>query len=345
MRDILDILEEWVSEQKAVAIATVVNTWGSSPRKTGSKLAVRSDGAMAGSVSGGCIEGAVAETAMKIIAGAPPQLLKFGVSDNEAWDVGLACGGTIEVFVQTLDVGLFTQAASQIKTDQTIALISCIEGAEDLIGKQVLVDPQGDPIAGDQGLLRDLSRSGLQNAISRRECGRLETASVTDRAFFLDIIAAPSQLVLIGGVHISIALAQLAKVLGYKVIVVDPRRLFATDDRFPAVDKLIRSWPQDAYKQIDLNSETAIAVLTHDPKIDDPAIIAALEKPVFYIGVLGSPTTHTKRLERLRKAGCSEGQLAKLHAPIGLDLGAQSPEEIALTIIAEILAVHSGKST
>lgn len=340
MRDIMEALETWSSAGDAIALATVVNTWGSAPRKVGSKLAVRADGTMVGSVSGGCVEGAVAETALQVINGAPPRLLKFGVSDETAWDVGLACGGSIEVFVQLLDADLFQNAASLIRKDQSLAVLTKIEDTDDIPGQQTLLDQEGVFVAGDNDLLSEPILDTVQSAFQRHESGRIYPEISKGDQLFLDIIPAPAKLVLIGGVHISIALAKLAKGLDYKTIIVDPRKLFASDERFPAVDQLIHSWPHEAYEQIELDPETAIAVLTHDPKIDDPAILGALDHPVFYIGVLGSRKTHAKRIERLRQAGCSDQQLARLHAPIGLHIGAQSPEEIALSILAEITATR-----
>jgi xanthine dehydrogenase accessory factor len=340
MRDIIDTINDWMSDQRPIAIATVVSTWGSSPRQSGSKMAVRADGTMVGSVSGGCVEGAVTTAALDIIEGADPQLLKFGVPDDTAWDVGLACGGSIEVFVQMLDRELFIQAAKLIDLQKTFAMITCIEGSDGECGEQVLIDSAGAFVAGQAELLEDLHHGALISALERGGSGRLDITSLPGRAFFIDVISPPKKLILVGGVHISIALANIAHQLGYRTIVVDPRRLFATDERFPAVDQLLRAWPLEAYQQIGLDRETAIAVLTHDPKIDDPAVIGALEHPVFYIGVLGSRKTHASRLERLRQAGCDEQQLDRLHAPIGLHIGAQSPEEIALSIMAEIVAAE-----
>lgn len=337
MRDIIDVLEAWIDSGEPVVTATVVSTWGSSPRKSGSKMAVRGDGTMIGSVSGGCVEGAVAETAMQVLEGAPPQLLKFGVSDETAWGVGLACGGSIEVFVQKLDAPVFRAAANHIRSDQSLAILTQIEGAGDEVGRQLLIGRDGKPLAGDESILDDPLQDVIGRAFQRGQSARLDLGA-KDSAIFIDLMPAPRRLVMIGGVHISIALAGMAKTLGFKTIVVDPRRLFASAERFPDVDLLIPSWPQDAYEQIVLDHETAVAVLTHDPKIDDPAIIGALDSPAFYIGVLGSRKTHNRRLGRLKEAGIDDEQLARLHAPIGLDIGAQSPEEIALSILAEITA-------
>lgn len=343
MRDIYSTLKDWLPDNAPIVLATVVSTWGSSPRVVGSNMAVRSDGTMVGSVSGGCVEGAVTETALQVIGGAPPQLLKFGVADDTAWEVGLACGGSIEVFVQPLNREIMSAAGKLIDSDQSFALVSCIKGPETDIGKQALLDMEATFLAGDEGIISDITEADLQQAMRRGESGRLNARLSQERELFIDVVRSPARLVMIGGVHISIVLAEIAKLLGYKTIVVDPRRLFASESRFPAVDELLQMWPQEAYGQIGLDRETAVAILTHDPKIDDPAVLGALEDKVFYIGVLGSQRTHEKRLERLRNAGCSDEQLARLHAPIGLDLGAQSPEEIALAIMAEITAARKGK--
>jgi xanthine dehydrogenase accessory factor len=343
MRDIYDALKNWLREDEPLAIATVVTTWGSSPRSVGSKMAVRADGAMLGSVSGGCVESAVAETALQIIQGASPQLLEFGVADDTAWEVGLACGGSIEVFVQALNPEIFSRAGKVIESDQSFVIIYCIAGPDEDIGKQALIDADAELLSGDEEIISDIPITQLQAALGRGESHRLKTGHPSERELFFDLISAPARLVLIGGVHISIALAEIAKLMDYKTILIDPRRLFASQERFPAVDELIRMWPQEAYEQIGLDQDTAVAILTHDPKIDDPAVLGALQHNVSYVGVLGSQKTHAERLKRLRKAGCSDAELAKLHAPIGLDLGAQSPEEIALSIMAEITAARRNK--
>ena len=342
MRDILSTIQEWVASGQDIALATVVSTWGSSPRKTGSKMAIRSDGLMAGSVSGGCVEGAVVENALEILQGAPPRLLKYGVSDDTAWNVGLACGGSIEVFVQRLDPESFNAISKLITANRTAAALTIIEGDKAVLGQQTLFNGEGGVIAGDENLLDPREKEAVDAAFARGQSQRIHQSASTDRALFLDFIPAPMKLVIIGGVHISIALAEIARAVGYQTILIDPRRMFASGERFTDVDELIHTWPQDAYKEIELDRETAIAVLTHDPKIDDPAIIGALEHPVFYIGVLGSRKTHAKRMTRLRDAGCSDQQLDRLHAPIGLHIGAQSPEEIALSIMAEITAARRG---
>lgn len=341
MRDICKPLQSWLAEGQPVALATVVATWGSAPRKIGSNMAVRADGTMAGSVSGGCVEGAVVEQALKVIQGEPPQLLKFGVSDDDAWQVGLACGGSIEVFIQPVDEAILSQALTLMDKDRTVGLLTRIEAPENQRGGQALLAADGRNIAGDPTLLESANKEKVLRMLVAGESARLESVEQEDQTLFLQVVSAPKKLVIIGGVHISIPLANMAKTLGFETIVVDPRRLFGSDERFPFVDRLIGAWPQDAYTQIEIDSETAIAVLTHDPKIDDPAIIGALKTPVFYIGVLGSRRTHARRVERLKEAGVDDDLLARLHAPIGLHIGAQSPEEIALSIMAEIIAAHN----
>jgi xanthine dehydrogenase accessory factor len=335
MRDILDRLTEWLAAGERVALATVVQTWGSSPRRVGAKMAVTTDGKIAGSVSGGCVENAVVETALGILKGRPAELLHFGVADETAWQVGLACGGSIDVFVQALNKDMFAKLHSVLTSHTRAAHLTILRGPGNLAGRELLLDANGvvattlEPSFDPR--LTDLAQAALNSPISSRQelDGTLEV--------FTEILLAPPALVLVGGAHIAVALAGLAKALGFRTVVVDPRRTWASDERFPGADQLIPAWPDEAFEKIGLNSSTAVATLTHDPKLDDPALILALQSDAFYIGALGSKSTQARRRARLQQAGLSDSQLARLHAPIGLDLGAETPEEIALSIMAQVL--------
>jgi xanthine dehydrogenase accessory factor len=304
-------------------------------------MAISSSGKIAGSVSGGCVESAVVEKALSILNGSSPELLHFGVSDEIAWEVGLACGGTIEVFITPLEMTDFKRMKSVIDRKQPLLYAIVLSGPPDTAGKTVIFD--GGAAAPDVPALEagmDQFKVGLKDALTQQIPQRIRTEGESGLEIFINSVQPPERLVIVGGVHIAIALAGLARQLGFETVVVDPRRLFSSRDRFPGVDRLIQDWPQEALSELDLTPSTAVAVLTHDPKIDDPAVMAALDSPAFYVGVLGSRKTHSARVERLRQAGVDDEALGRLHAPIGLDLGAKSPEEIALSILAEIVATR-----
>ncbi|MCC6297929.1 MAG: XdhC family protein [Anaerolineales bacterium] len=335
MRDILNTLERWLTEGESIALATVIETWGSAPRKIGSHMAFTLSGKIAGSVSGGCVENAVIEAGLHSLKTNQPQLLHFGVADENAWEVGLACGGSIEVFVQPLDAEFFQALHSALTNEATIVHATIICGADDVLGRELLIS-DNRIVAGAFGNEWDEAVLTLgMEALSQRHSQRAQLNEETE--VFLDVNVPAPTLVVVGGVHIAVALVSLAKTLGYKTILVDPRKAWGSEERFPNVDVLLQSWIDEAFAKIKLNPSTAVASLTHDPKIDDPAIKLALNSSAFYVGALGSKTTNAKRRERLSNDGVSESQLSRLHAPIGLDIGAQNPEEIALAIMSEVV--------
>ena len=339
MRDILPELDTWRAENKSIALATVIQTWGSSPRRAGAKMALTSEGNITGSVSGGCVEGAVFDTGMEVLKSNHPQLLHFGVADETAWEVGLACGGSIDIFVKPLDMEIFSPLRSTLVDEKSAVLVTVVRGPEELLGREMLVREDGyvtgtieDPL---NEQIEDLARETLTQGESRRAMLN------EDVEVFVEVISPPPTLVAVGGVHITIALMALAKTLGYRTIVIDPRGAFGNETRFPHVDQLIQSWPQEAFQQIPINRSTAVAMLTHDPKLDDPALKIALRSSAFYVGALGSKTTQAKRRQRLLDDGLTQEQLDRLHGPIGLDIGAGTPEEIAISIMAEIVAARN----
>jgi xanthine dehydrogenase accessory factor len=339
MKDILSQLLDWRRNGEIIAIATVVRTWGSSPREVGAKMGITTSGKMTGSVSGGCVEGAVVEVGMEVAQTRKPRLLHFGVADETAWEVGLACGGTIEVFVQPLDPQVFEQLYPIIETEQPAASVTIIRGPDHLLGRG-LVWAEGQNMP--QVLEGELLEVSLQTARTALATGESRRTMLLDGQveIFADVILPSPTLVIVGGVHISIVLAKLAKVLGYHTVIVDPRRAFANPERFSEADSLIQAWPDEALESLPLSRLSAVAVLTHDPKLDDPALLVALPSPAFYVGALGSKTTQAKRRSRLLEAGLSEKQVGRLHGPIGLDIHAHTPEEIALSILAEIVAAR-----
>ena len=332
MRDVIQDIDQWLGDEAPIAIATVISTWGSAPRRVGAKLAMTSDGKMSGSVSGGCVEGAVFESGVEVLVNRQSRLLHFGVADETAWDVGLACGGTIDVFVEPLDPVVYTFMHGLLEEDETFATVTIINGPADILGRKLVIQ-RGGRIFGSI----DPALDGINDA-SKRQTFKLSDLDYESFEAFIEIIQPAPTLIIIGGVHIAIALTAIAKNLGYRTIIIDPRRAFGSVDRFPDVDHLIQAWPEEAFGQIKLTPNTAIASLTHDPKIDDPALKVALSNPAFYVGALGSQKTHKKRRSRLAEDGINASQLDRIHGPIGLKIGAQTPEEIALAIMAEIVA-------
>jgi len=335
MRDILSDIERWQREGESIALATVVQTWGSSPRKAGSRMAITTSGKIVGSVSGGCVENAVVEAGLESLESNRPQLLHFGVADETAWEVGLACGGSIDIFVQPLHPEFFQTLRSALKDETPVLHITVFRGADDLVGRELLVSESG-LIAGALG--NEWNDAVLRIGIQALYQGTSRRVQLSDSLeVFLDVILPPPTLVVVGGVHIAVALVSLAKTLGYRTVLIDPRKAWGGAERFPNVDELIQKWIDDAFGQIKITGSTAIASLTHDPKLDDPALKIALNSPAFYVGALGSKTTNEKRRGRLMNDGVTESQLARLHAPIGLDIGASTPEEIALAIMSEVV--------
>ena len=310
MREILDELRQWNEAGEEVALATVIETWGSSPRPLGSTMAVTRSGKMAGSVSNGCIEGAVFEEAQKVLKSGRPKIAAFGVADDVAFEVGLACGGHIEVFVQPL-------APAQKR------LITALAKDEPATMRTNLVSGEVEVVEGVPQM------SGL----ARR-----------DGDWFIQPFRRTTHLVVIGAIHIAIPLHRLAKLMGYRVTVIDARAKFATHERFSEADELIVSWPEEALAKLKLDSSTFVVILTHDPKFDLPALREVLGKPVGYIGAIGSRKTNQNRFDALRREGFTEEQLGRVRGPIGLDLGGRGAEETALGILAEITAVRFGGS-
>lgn len=338
MRDLLTDLDRWHAEGRRMAFATVVQTWGSSPRRTGSKMIVTSDGQFSGSVSGGCVENAVIEAALESLKTDRARLLHFGVADETAWSVGLACGGSIDIFVKPLDLSFFSILHAAWIDETQFLHITVIRGSEHILGREILVH-EGGTIIGTIEHPRQNKALELTNEVFLR--GKSQRAMLDEETeLFLELISPPLTLVAVGGVHITMALTSLAKTLGYRTVVIDPRNAWGNEERFPNVDQLIQTWPQEAFQQLRITRSTAIAMLTHDPKLDDPALKIALDSPAFYVGALGSKTTNAKRRGRLLADGLSEEQLSRLHAPIGFDIGAETPEEIALAIMSEVVNTY-----
>ncbi len=346
MREVLHYVERWRRDGKGVALATVVKVWGSAPRQPGAKMAVSSAGDVAGSVSGGCVEGAVVEAAQAVLAGGAPKLLSFGVSDEKAWSVGLSCGGEIEVFVEPVRAEVFAELSRRLAAEEPALAATVVAGGE--VGARLLLTADGGTLGtlGSPDLDREAERIGrghLAGLTSAREsvaAGGPDSKTGAD--VFFDAMAPRPRLIAVGAGHVTIPLVAMAAAAGYETVVVDPRRAFATPERFAHADRLLAEWPDRALPAVGLHRATAVAVLSHDLKIDLPALRLALASPAGYIGALGSKKTHAKRIEALRADGFGDDQIARIHAPIGLPLGGRRPEEIALAILAEIVAAEHG---
>ena len=324
--DVLHTAHAWLRDGERVALATVVNTWGSSPRPAGSQLAVRADGAFVGSVSGGCVEGAVVDEALAVIAGDGVRLLSFGVSDETAWDVGLACGGKIRVLVQRLAPGdVVDRLLADRAARRTVVVATTLAtGAQRMIHPfEPAPDAQVDPAL----------RAAAHAAAA---AGQSTSCELAGDELFLRVYSPPLRLIVVGAVHIAQALCPMAAIAGFAVTVVDPRAAFATPERFPGV-ALSTEWPDRALASLALDHRSAVVTLTHDPKLDEPALIAALGSGAFYIGALGSVRTQAARLVRLRALDLDDAALARIHGPVGLDIGARSAAEIAVSILAQII--------
>lgn len=349
MKDILPAIESWCSQGDRVAIATVVSVVGSAPRRPGAKLAVNERGELAGSVSGGCVDPAVVQVALEVIQHGRPQMLEFGITEAENVEqIGLACGGTIRVFVEINMSGLYEALKTALNQEQGIAMATLVSGLGD-VGAKLLVHAD-QTVHGTLGLpaLDALAIADAKEAIWRGD-PRIYTyvleGMTAPQSFdvFIEGFPPAPELIIIGAGHVAISLTTIAKALHYHVVVIDARAAFATRERFPHADELIVAWPDEVLQNRLLYPSTAVAVLTHDPKFDEPALKVLLAHQVGYIGVIGSRTTSRERAERLKREGITEEQIRRIHGPIGLEIGASSPEEIALAIMAEIVAVHHGK--
>jgi xanthine dehydrogenase accessory factor len=343
MRDVLSEIERWRAGGEDVAVATVIRTWGSAPRSVGARMAMTASGRIAGSVSGGCVEGAVFDEGTRVLASGRPKLLTFGVEDEKAWTVGLACGGTIEIFVEKLDDAVFDSLRRASAAERPVAEVTVVRGPESLLGNKVVLEADGATAFPPGAGMDEAARRAAGDAFQKGG-GGLVPGAAAGVEYFVDVLSPPPRLIVVGGAHVAIALVAFARTLGFETVVIDPRQAFGNAERFPHADRLVSEWPDKALREIGLTSSTAVAVLSHDTKLDDPALSVALRSPAFYVGALGSRKTQEKRRQRLMEAGLSAEELARLHTPIGLDIGGRSPEEIALSVIAEIVAVRNGRA-
>lgn len=351
MHDIVDRLATWHESGVPFALATVVRTWNSSPRQPGASMAVNGAGEAVGSVSGGCIEGAVYEVAQEVLTTGIPQVVTYGVTDDDAFAVGLTCGGIIELFVERIDPShdhWFVEVTRSVQESRSVAVATVIQG-EDLLGGRLILHT--DSVTGslgpdelDRGVateslgMLDTGRSGVL------EFGRDGRFCEGEVRVFVESLAPPANMYVFGAIDFACAVVRIGKFLGFRVVLCDARPVFATPARFPEADEVVVSWPHDFLAAAPVDERTVICVLTHDPKFDIPLLQIALRSPARYVGAMGSRATHLDRLDRLREIGMTHAETGRLSSPIGLDLGARTPEETAVSIAAEFISLVGGGS-
>ena len=338
MKTLLPTIQKWTQANQSFAIARVIKTWGSAPRPIGSAMLVSKDMEIAGSVSGGCVEGAVIKAAQPIIESGISQKLAYGVSDEEAWSVGLSCGGKIQVFAERFwafdeaEKAIWEKMENCFQSNQGCILITKIADEK---GQHLLVLPDGSFVGKENSILIN---EGLRAYQERKS----QTINLEEQPYFLQVFPRKSQLLIIGAAHITVDLIDLASKYDFESIVIDPRGFFVDKTQFlTAPDQLIAQYPSEVLKDFKLDAYTYAIVLSHDPKIDDNALHILLKSGVGYIGALGSKRTHAKRVSRLEEAGFTQTEIARIHAPIGVDINAKSPKEIALSIMGEIVKVKN----
>ncbi len=351
MRDILDPITKWWDANETFGLATVVQTFSSAPREPGAAMAVSPAGEVVGSVSGGCVEGAVYELATEVVASGQPILRRYGISDNDAFAVGLTCGGIIDIFVEPASRARFEalgEVAEAVRTGTPVAVATIIEGPGQIGSRRIIWE--GDSADGtlgagerlDQAVDDDARGMLAQGLTGVRRYGPQGERRRDELAVFVQSFAPAPRMLVFGAIDFAAAVARAGKFLGYHVTVCDARPVFATASRFPEADEVITDWPHRFLAGTSTDERTVICVLTHDPKFDVPLLEVALRRPAAYIGAMGSRRTHEDRLARLREVGLSETELSRLRSPIGLDLGARTPEETAIAIAAELIQLRWG---
>ena len=341
MKELLPTINDWLEKEKPFAIATVTKTWGSSPRPVGSSMIISNEMEMAGSVSGGCVEGAVIKAAMPLIEQGTAENLAFGVSNDEAWTVGLSCGGKVDVFAERFvafderpeEKEIWEKLNHCLQNNKACILLSRIQSGK---SHHLFVLPDGNVLGKDAD---DYIVNEALRAYTERKNQIIEW---NKENYFAHVFPRKSQMLIIGAAHITVDLVQLAKMYGFEAIVIDPRGIFTNKTQFDvAPDQLFEEYPSEVLPDFELDSYSYAVVLSHDPKIDDNALKILLKSKVAYIGALGSRRTHEKRSNRLKKAGFTDEDLARIHAPIGVSINAKSAKEIALSIMGQIIEVKN----
>jgi xanthine dehydrogenase accessory factor len=353
VREELATLRRWQADDTRIAVASVVATSQSAPRPPGATLALHPDGRVLGSVSGGCVEGAVVEVATEVLETGQPQRVRYGISDDDAMAVGLTCGGTIEVFVRPVDRQVLDleALAARVEVDDAVATATIVEhaAAPELEGRTLVVTDQGvEGTTGSEHLDRAVAEAALgmlaHGESGLRHLGPQGERRRDDVAVFVESFAPRPRMLVFGAIDFAAAVASIGRYLGFHVTVCDARGRFATPGRFPDADEVVVEWPHRYLASTEVDERTVICVLTHDPKFDVPVLEVALRTPAAYVGVMGSRRTHEDRLRRLREAGVDAAALERLRSPIGLDLGARTPQETAVSIAAEIVLLREGGS-
>ncbi|HKA97337.1 MAG TPA: XdhC family protein [Streptosporangiaceae bacterium] len=350
MRDILDQITKWWDSGETFGLATVVNTFRSAPRDPGAALAVSDGGEVVGSVSGGCVEGAVYELAQDVVGSGQPVMQTYGVSDDAAFDVGLTCGGIIDLFVEPVSRERFpelSEVAAAIRDGVPVAVVTVIAGPGTIGARRVIWTDRATGTLGAgarlDGAVDDDVRGMLAQGLTGvRHYGEHGERRLDDLSVFVHSFAPPPRMLVFGAIDFAAAVARAGKFLGYHVTVCDARPVFATHARFPDADEVVVEWPHRFLARTPVDQRTVICVLTHDPKFDVPLLEVALRTPASYIGAMGSRRTHDDRLARLREVGLTEAELARLRSPIGLDLGSRTPEETAVSVAAELIQLRWG---
>jgi xanthine dehydrogenase accessory factor len=353
VRDILNTITKWWADDQTFGLATVVRTFRSAPRDPGAALAVAGDGQVIGSVSGGCVEGAVYELGTEVSASGEPVLATYGVSDDDAFAVGLTCGGILDIFVEPVSKATFPELgdiAAAVERGEPVAVATVISGpgqvgARRVVWRDIARASGGSLGAGDRldtAVDDDVRGMLAQGLTGVRRYGEHGERRGDELSVFVNSFAPPPRMLVFGAIDFAAAVARVGKFLGYHVTVCDARPVFATRSRFPDADEVIVDWPHRFLAGVEIDARTVICVLTHDPKFDVPVLEVALRTPAGYIGAMGSRRTHDDRLERLRAIGMTEAELARLRSPIGLDLGARTPEETAVSIAAELIQLRWG---
>ncbi len=339
MKDIFEDIKAWYSEGKDFALATVVDTWRSAPRMVGSAMAIAQDMQNVGSVSGGCVEGSVIKEALPLIQSGEGKLIRFGVSNEEAWSVGLSCGGKIKVYVERF-LGLSEKERRVWETLQqriqdnasSILVTPLVDG----ISQHSLLLPGGEVIG------HALPEALVQQAIESARMRKHQVVEMGDTSYFIQLFPKKARMIIVGAAHVSLDLIDLANQFDFETIVIEPRGVFTQETRFKSPPhQLHQTWPEEVLADMAIDADTYAVMLTHDPKIDDQALHHLLRSEVAYIGALGSSKTHAKRVGRLEKAGFSEAEIARIHGPVGVNIRALSPKEIALSIMAQIIQVKN----
>jgi xanthine dehydrogenase accessory factor len=345
VKNILSELELWQGRGEEVALATVVRVHRSAPRPPGARLGMTRSGRMTGSVSGGCVEADVFQRAMQVLDSGQPSLVTYGISDELGFQVGLSCGGSIDVLIEPFVLREELTALGQAEERQQPSIYATALAPASIIGRGLTLVAGRESVG---SISPDLDSYIIKESSRLMQLGGTKVVVLPwnqgEAQVFLEAFLPPPDLIIIGATHTAISLARIADEVGFQVTVIDARSILATEDRFPNVHRLVRAWPEEAMAGLPLGSQSSVVILTHDPKFDIPALACALRSPAGYIGALGSRVTHQQRKAQLLELGFSEADLGRIRAPIGLDIGSHTPGELAVAILAEILSVRYGRA-